>query len=361
MNRSDLRAVRGWLLTLWALVMLMVMIGGITRLTGSGLSIVEWRPVTGILPPIGDAAWQQAFAAYQHSPQFRDQNHWMTLHDFRQIFFWEYVHRLFGRLIGVAVIVPWLFFVWRKKLTGALARRTASLLVLGGIQGLVGWYMVMSGLVNEPRVSHYRLALHLLLGVGVGQWILWMALDLVAARVREYALPAGQRRAVIALLPLLFVQLVYGAFMAGTRAGYIAPTFPDINGRFGPQTFFVTGSLARDLFESPLGIHYLHRALAFVVLAYVAVLAWVLRSQRLEVRAAAYVLLIVTMGQVALGALTVVLHVPTAVAVAHQGAAYVVCSTAILLLHAALGAAPSVAVAPVIREAESPPREAHGT
>ena len=341
MNARDARAVRGWLLTLWVMVLLMVMIGGITRLTGSGLSIVEWRPVTGILPPIGDAAWREAFAAYQQSPQFREQNHWMTLSDFRQIFFWEYVHRLFGRLIGFAFALPYAYFLWRRTLRGAEARRIGSALLLGGLQGVVGWYMVKSGLVNEPRVSHYRLALHLLLGVGVGQWILWLALDLLAPRAPEQRVRAGLGRAVFGLLPLLLLQLVYGAFMAGTRAGFIAATFPDINGRYAPQAFFVSGSIARDLFDSPLGIHYLHRALAALILVYVAALVWALHKQRFEVRASAYMLLAATLGQVALGALTVVLHVPIPIAVAHQGAAYIVCSAAVLLLHAALGAAPA--------------------
>jgi heme a synthase len=336
----DLRVVRGWLLWLWLLVMLMVMIGGITRLTGSGLSIVEWRPVTGALPPIGEDAWQAAFAEYQRSPQFVQQNHWMTLSDFQRIYFWEYVHRLFGRLLGLACALPWLYFVWKGQLRGSLARRTLSVLLLGGLQGAIGWFMVKSGLVNEPRVSHYRLALHLLLGMGVGQWILWLALDLRAPRAQQYALPAGLRRAVLALLPLLALQLVYGAFMAGTRAGYVSSTFPDINGRYAPHDFFTSSQWWRDLFDNPLSIHYLHRAIGAVVLAYCVLLAVSLRRQRVEVRAAGYLLLGVTLAQFALGALTVVLRMPLAVAVAHQGGGYLLCSAAVLLAHAALGAAP---------------------
>jgi len=340
MTHSDSRAVRGWLLTLWALVLVMVMIGGITRLTGSGLSIVEWRPIAGILPPIGDAAWQEAFAAYQQSPQFRQQNHWMTLGDFRQIFFWEYVHRLFGRLLGFGLVLPWLYFVWRRLISAPVARRTSSVLLLGGLQGLVGWLMVKSGLANEPRVSHYRLALHLLLGVGVGQWILWLALDLLAPRAPQFALATGSRRAVLGLIPLLCLQLVYGAFMAGTRAGYLSATFPDINGHYAPQAFFSSGSFWRDALDNPFSIHYLHRVLALAILTYVVALVFALRRARVEVRAAAYLLLAVTLGQIALGALSVVLHLPLAVAVAHQGAAYVSCSAAVLLVHAALGATP---------------------
>jgi cytochrome c oxidase assembly protein subunit 15 len=359
MTHPDTRAVRVWLLTLWALVLLMVMIGGITRLTGSGLSMVEWRPITGLLPPIGEVAWQNAFAAYQRSPQFQQQNHWMTLGDFQQIYFWEYVHRLFGRLLGFAVVLPWIYFAWRRLMSASVARRTASVLLLGGLQGAVGWYMVKSGLANEPRVSHYRLALHLLLGVGVGQWILWLALDLLAPRTQQHALTGWLRRAVLGLIPLLLLQLVYGAFMAGTRAGYLAATFPDINGRYAPQSFFTSGSLTRDLLDNPASIHYLHRALAFAILAYVTVLVLALRRSRLELRATAYLLWAATLGQIALGALTVVLRMPLAVAVAHQGAAYVLCSAAVLLVHAALGAVPVNAAAPATADAGITPGDLH--
>jgi cytochrome c oxidase assembly protein subunit 15 len=341
MSPNETRSVRAWLLSLWALTMLMVMIGGITRLTGSGLSITEWRPITGALPPIGAAAWQEAFAEYQRSPQFLHQNSWMTLGDFQRIFFWEFVHRLFGRLLGFAFVLPWVYFMWKGRLSGPVARRTFSVLLLGGLQGAVGWFMVKSGLVNEPRVSHYRLAMHLLLGVGVGQWILWQALDLLAPRSPAYALSGWQRRCVQGLFPLLVLQLVYGAFMAGTRAGYVSATFPDMNGHYAPQAFF--SSEWRGLFDNPLTIHYLHRALGFGVLAYSTFLAVALRRTRIELRAAAYLVLAATLGQLTLGALTVVLHMPIALAVAHQAGAYVLCSSAFLLLHAALGAAPAPA------------------
>ncbi|HEY2732642.1 MAG TPA: COX15/CtaA family protein [Polyangiales bacterium] len=338
-----MRAVRAWLLTLWLLVMLMVMIGGITRLTGSGLSITEWKPVSGALPPIGETAWQAAFAAYRHSPQFLHQNSWMTLADFQRIYFWEFVHRSFGRALGLVFVLPWLYFVWRRKMSREVARRTFSVLVLGGLQGAVGWFMVKSGLVNEPRVSHYRLALHLLLGVGVGQWILWQALDLLAPRSTAFASPAPTRRSVVALLPLLLLQLIYGAFMAGTRAGYVAATFPDMNGHYAPQLFFTSGSFFFDVFNNPLSIHYVHRLIGLIVLGYVLALAIALRRQRIEVRAASYLLLAATLGQIALGAMTVLLRMPIPVAVAHQAGAYVLCASALLLLHAVLGAAPAPA------------------
>src|SRR5262245_34656268 len=338
MTLSERRAVGAWLIALWLLVLLMVTVGGITRLTGSGLSIVEWAPVRGTLPPLSEQAWNDAFEAYRESPQFQQQNHWMQLGDFKRIFFWEYAHRLLGRLIGAAFLVPWLYFAIRGALRGAWLWRTLSLLVLGGLQGALGWYMVKSGLVNEPRVSHYRLAAHLSLAVGVGCWILWQALDLARPRDPRCALPGRERWLALASLPLLALQIVYGAFMAGTRAGYVAATFPDMNGHYAPRWFFTGGSLGRDLFENPLSIHYLHRALGFAVLAYTIAACVALRRQGAEVRAACYGLLFAVLGQLGLGALTVILSVPIPVAVAHQAGAYIVCAAAIVLCHAACGA-----------------------
>lgn len=338
----NLRALRAWLLCLWVGVWLMVVIGGVTRLTGSGLSIVEWRPVTGALPPLSHHAWQQAFDAYQRSPQYRVDNQWMTLADFQRIFFWEYVHRLWGRLLGVACLLPWLW-LWRSgRIDAAQARRTASILLLGGLQAAAGWYMVRSGLVNEPRVSHYRLALHLLLGMGVGQWILWQALDADGATLASSAAAAserspratrGDRMWVAGLLPLLALQVVYGAFMAGMHAGYLSSTFPDMNGHYLPAAFFVSGSVWRAAVSSALAIHYLHRALALVVTAYVVMLAYRLRTAPRRQRVAAFAVLGAAGLQVLLGVLTVVWRVPLPMAAAHQAGGYLLVSAAVMLCH----------------------------
>ncbi|MEY4580856.1 MAG: hypothetical protein RL701_5559 [Pseudomonadota bacterium] len=344
------RVVRGWLLTLWFLVLAMVMVGGITRLTGSGLSIVEWRPVTGVLPPLTDADWRAAFDAYKHSPQFVQQNSWMSLHDFQQIFFWEYLHRLLGRAIGVVTIVPWLYFVLRGVVTKRVAARTFSIVVLGGLQGVLGWWMVKSGLVNEPRVSHYRLAAHLLLAMCVGQWILWQAVELLAQpSATPVPRPSARLRwAALGLVPLVLVQLAYGAFMAGLHAGHMAATFPDMNGQYAPQHFFLSDSWRINLIDSPWSVHYLHRVLACVLLAYVGVLAGALRRSRPELRATAWLLVAAVLGQAFLGALTVLLHVPIGVAVAHQGGAYILFSALVLFLHAVF--APASATADTSRD-----------
>lgn len=326
-------AVRRWLLAIWALVLVMVVVGGITRLTGSGLSIVEWQPVIGILPPLSEHDWQALFSQYQSSPQFRDVNHWMALADFKRIFFWEYVHRLIGRLIGFAVLLPFGLFALQGRLSAALIKKTLAVLALGGLQGALGWYMVKSGLVDEPRVSHYRLAAHLLLAFTTGAVVLWIALDLrpsLAGRVTRGALGAG-----IGLLALIMLQCMYGAFMAGTHAGHYAATFPDMNGRFAPGAFFTGPSLLRDALDSPLAIHWLHRVLGFSLLAY-ALAFWVFvrrSAQPPALRRAAGWVALATFLQLNLGALTVVQRVALPLAVAHQGLAYLVLSSAIVLLH----------------------------
>lgn len=339
------RALRAWLISLWFLVLVMVMVGGITRLTGSGLSIVEWRPVTGALPPLTESAWAEAFDAYRHSPQFVHQNSWMQLSDFKQIYFWEYVHRLLGRLIGVVTFIPWLYFAIRGYMTRRVALRTFSLLILGGLQGLLGWWMVKSGLVNEPRVSHYRLAAHLILAFGVGQWILWQALDLLGQppAIGTERLAPRLRSLVLGVVPLMVLQVVYGAFMAGTRAGYLAATFPDMNGHYAPAYFFSSPDVMRSLLSNPLTIHYVHRVLAFVLLGYAVWLVLALRRSGPSLRAAAWFFLGAVLGQGLLGAMTVMLRVPIGVAVVHQGGAYVLCGAAVLLLHAARSTEPAIA------------------
>jgi cytochrome c oxidase assembly protein subunit 15 len=294
--------------------------------------------VTGALPPLSEADWQAAFDAYRHSPQFMHQNSWMQLGDFKQIYFWEYVHRLLGRAIGLATVLPWLYFLARGYFSRALALRTLSVLALGGLQGLLGWWMVKSGLVNEPRVSHYRLAAHLLLAFSVGQWILWQALELLPVPDVASAAPVPRATRALALgvLPLVALQVLYGAFMAGTRAGYVSATFPDMNGHYAPWHFFSAGSLGANLMDNPLTIHYVHRVLAFALLGYALALAWWLRAASPALRAAAIFLVLAVLGQAALGVLTVVLRVPLGVAVVHQGGAYVLCSAAVLFVREAL-------------------------
>jgi cytochrome c oxidase assembly protein subunit 15 len=333
------RAVRLWLWSLWLAVLVMVVVGGITRLTGSGLSMVEWQPLIGAIPPLDEASWQAVFARYQASPQFQQVNHWMQLADFKRIFFWEYVHRLIGRSIGLFVFVPWLYFLVRGRLTRALALSTLGAFALGGAQGLLGWYMVKSGLVDEPRVSHLRLAAHLTLAFALGQWLLWLALAAERGRAPRPAagfVPGapspGQRAAAWGLVALIVLQSVFGAFMAGTRAGVLFSSFPDMNGTLSPAPFFV-GALLDDLLHNPAAIHWTHRTLAWLVLGYgLGLLSWLRTTPGLG--RAPGLLGAALLLQVVLGALTVIQAVPISLAVAHQATAYLLLSCAVAVCHA---------------------------
>lgn len=220
------RPVIIWLVIIYLAIAAMVAVGGTVRLTGSGLSMVDWKPLMGALPPISEEAWTQKFELYQQSPQFQKVNHWMGLSDFKRIFFWEYIHRLLGRLLGVLFAVPWMWFVATGRLRGRNAAKTSLAFVLGGLQGLLGWYMVRSGLVDRPSVSHLRLAAHLGLALIVANYVLWLILE---QRVRPPR-PVDEEeerqrrwvyRGALGLLVLISVQVVYGAFVAGTRAGLI--------------------------------------------------------------------------------------------------------------------------------------------
>lgn len=334
-----MRAVRRWLWLLWALVLAMVLLGGITRLTGSGLSITEWAPLMGAIPPTSEAEWQQVFARYRASPQGHLVNHWMQLGDFKRIFFWEYVHRLVGRVTGLVFLGPWLWFLARRVLTPSLVRKTLLALVLGGSQGLLGWLMVKSGLVNEPRVSPVLLAAHLSLAFGTGQWLLWLALDCDTSTAESPAAPRAQRTAAWTLVALVALQCVYGALMAGTHAGLLYATFPDMDGRFLPGPFF-HGPLWHELWAGPIAIHWMHRALAWLVLFYAFALAARLRQAHgpSSVGRAALWLGALAFVQLNLGALTVVMRVATPIAVAHQATAYLLLSVAIMLCHRLRGA-----------------------
>ena len=354
------RAVRRWLWFVFFSIAVMVALGGVTRLTGSGLSMVEWRPLMGTLPPMSEAEWQRVFELYQRSPQYQQVNTWMRLNDFQRIFFWEYVHRLFGRLIGLLVFVPWLYFVLLRRLSGRLAWRVFGALVLGGMQGVLGWVMVRSGLVDEPAVSHFRLAAHLLLAFLVAQYILWLILDLRPAMPGSEDGPADVRvrSALVALLVLTVVQIGFGALMAGKRAGWFALTFPDMNGHYLPGPFFPHADVLRSALNEPLAIHYLHRLLAWLLLLVVgAFTLWVLkRGGPVRLLRSVRILAGAALLQFTLGALTVILHIPTGLAVAHQLGGLALLSALVASLHAALGLGGSFVQEGKLSEGEISPR-----
>jgi cytochrome c oxidase assembly protein subunit 15 len=330
-------AVATWLLLLYLMVFAMVIVGGATRLTGSGLSMVEWHPLMGALPPVSESDWTETFQKYQASPQYQLVNHWMVLSDFKRIFLWEYAHRLLGRLIGVVFLVPWLFFLIRRSLDKPLAWKTFVAFLLGGAQGLLGWFMVKSGLVDNPEVSHYRLAAHLGLALVVGHYLLWLFLDVRRSTVRRSdSPPRGASNAPTwSFIALLALQIVFGALMAGKRAGLVAPTFPDMNGQWIPSTFLSIEPWWRDLLENPMSIHFVHRWFgAAVLLSAIGLACWVHRASRTRSeRSLAWLLAGLTVLQFALGALVVLWLVPLHAAIAHQACAFMILSVAVALAH----------------------------
>ncbi|HMS18332.1 MAG TPA: COX15/CtaA family protein, partial [Planctomycetota bacterium] len=327
---------------------LMVAIGGTTRLTGSGLSMTTWHPLMGAIPPMGDQEWDRVFGLYKETPQYAQVNHWMRLSDFKRIFFWEYVHRLMGRLIGLVFFVPWAYFVLRGRLRGRAGLLTFVAFVLGGLQGLLGWYMVKSGLVDEPRVSHFRLAAHLLLAFLTAQYVLWLALTLGQARGNG-ARPPAASRAVVAFAVLLIVQITYGAFMAGLGAGAAALTFPTMNGTWTGGDIFPIESGAMAALDHPLTVHFLHRALALVLLVLGGSVAFRSWNDSTWPRHWEKLLSFVLLLQVVLGALTVLYGVALVPAVAHQVNGLLLLSTVTFGLAKRTRPGAKSGVAPAIR------------
>jgi heme a synthase len=328
-------AIRLWLWSIAALIFTMVLVGGATRLTESGLSIVEWQPVTGTLPPLSAAAWDAEFAKYQAIPQYRYVNRGMSLAAFKTIFWWEWTHRLLGRLIGAAFLLPFLWFLWRGWVEPGLRGRLWLIFGLGALQGGVGWWMVASGLAERVSVSQYRLAFHLTLACLIYVAVLWTAERLVARP--PLAVAARLRAGAIALLALVLLQIYLGALVAGLHAGLIYNTWPMIDGAFVPEAarLLFDQPAWRNFFENTLTVQFDHRMMAYAVWA-VAVLhaADALRKQaRGPALAGAIALAAGVTLQAALGILTLLHQVPVALALAHQGLALIV--LAIASLHAA--------------------------
>ena len=334
------RRLAVWLFGVALLVFAMVMLGGATRLTDSGLSIVEWKPVTGVLPPLGEAAWQAEFDKYRAFPEYQKINRGMTLAEFKRIYWYEYAHRLLGRAIGLAFLAPFLWFLARGQVPRRLVPVLAGLFVLGGLQGAVGWWMVASGLVDRPDVSHYRLTVHLGLAVVLYAALLWVALGLwrgrSAAAADRLAPAAG------AVCGLVFVQILLGGLVAGLDAGLIYYTFPLLNGEFLPAGAFSASPWWLNPLENVALVQFDHRIGAYLLLLAVAALWWRLRAGRHA--GPALLLVAATLLQAAIGVATVLLVVPVWLGVTHQAGALAVLTVAVTLWHrlarpAATGAA----------------------
>ncbi len=325
------RAIRVWLLALAALIALMVLVGGATRLTESGLSIVEWKPVTGALPPFGQAQWEQAFDAYKTIPQYAAQNAGMTLSQFKTIFRWEWSHRLLGRVIGTVYLLPFLYFLWRGAMSGELKRRLWLIFGLGALQGAVGWWMVASGLSGRTEVSQYRLATHLVLALLIFAAIVWTLRRLTDRP--PLVVPARLRLTSAVLVALTFVQLYLGALVAGLRAGLVYNTWPEIDGGLIPSAarLWFDTPWWRNLFENTLMVQFEHRMTAYALFALALWHAFdAIRSRAggAAINGALWLVAVVAL-QAMLGILTLLNQVPIMLALAHQATAIAVLTLAV--------------------------------
>jgi cytochrome c oxidase assembly protein subunit 15 len=310
------RAIANWLLFVAFLVFCMVVVGGITRLTESGLSITEWKPVSGAIPPLTGAEWQAAFDAYKQVPQYAAIHDGMTLAQFKFIFFWEWVHRLLGRVIGLAFALPLAWFWVRGAIPRGYKGRLLALLALGALQGAVGWWMVKSGLWQGVAVSHYRLALHLLLALTILASLVWTSLDLIGLARNPRARPARLTGFAVVVGAVLYIQLLYGAWVAGMRAGKVTQNWPLMSDSFWPTGVDWSQGALHAFSSDPYLVHFIHRWWAWVAVAALVMLA--IRVKRAGVRPASLAIHTAFGTQVLLGIATVMTGVNIGLAVAHQ-------------------------------------------
>lgn len=331
------RQIGMWLMVIVALVALMVVVGGATRLTDSGLSITEWKPVTGIMPPLSQSHWDSEFEKYKEIPEYALVNSGMTLDDFKGIYYWEWGHRFLGRMIGFAFALPMIWFMARGQVRRSLVPRLIGLFVLGGLQGVMGWYMVMSGLADRVDVSQYRLAAHLGLAVLILTATLWVALGLIQPRKWQGALrdQSPVALAAIGVTALVVLQMLLGAFVAGIHAGKIYNTWPLMEGALVPSGLMAMSPWYLNFFESHLTVQFDHRMVGYLVFfAIVGLVGWIER-QKLEpsIRAAARLLAGAVTLQMGLGIAALLSVVPLSLGLLHQAGALVVLLASIYLLH----------------------------
>jgi len=331
---SQNRPVATWLFACCVLIFAMIILGGVTRLTGSGLSIVVWDPIMGVIPPLSESEWQNAFAQYQQFPEYQKKNIGIPLDYFKTIFWFEYSHRLLGRLIGVVFLVPFLVFLALRCIERPLAPRLIAMFILGGLQGVLGWYMVMSGLVNDPHVSQYRLTAHLGAAVIIYGYILWTALDLWYSSSVHNKTPHQHFASFVT--SFIFLTLLSGGLVAGLKAGYAYNTFPRMGDTWLPPGLLALEPLWRNLFENAATVQLDHRVLALTTLGLVIALWIRLRRTPLSWRAqlGRHLILIAALLQITLGVSTLLLRVPIPLASAHQAGAVLLLTAALFLSHA---------------------------
>lgn len=336
MNSAN-KAVSAWLIIVCVTIFLMIVVGGVTRLTHSGLSMVDWKPIMGFVPPIGDSEWQATFDAYKQFPEYRLVNKGMELQEFKSIFYWEYGHRVLGRGIGIIFFVPMILLWWMGKIDKRLMPKLIVGLVLGGLQGLMGWYMVMSGLVDIPRVSHYRLAAHLCLALVILGYLFWIILDL--HNTRRFQVPQLIRSLSLVVLCLVSVQIVYGAFTAGLRAGLGYNTFPLMDGKLIAEAALMMSPKWLNFFENGAMIQFIHRWVGTLLLVFVAGLVGlsIQRGLPRPIIRSTVMLLIIILMQYLLGIFTLINTVPVFLASTHQAVACLVLLCTVYLVYIVRG------------------------
>jgi cytochrome c oxidase assembly protein subunit 15 len=339
-------AMQLWLIACMAMVVVMVLVGGITRLTESGLSMVDWHPIHGILPPLDEAEWQEEFDNYRQFPEYQHVNKGMSLEAFKGIFWWEYIHRMLGRLVGLVFVLPLLFFAFTRTISKPLGWRMFGICLLVGLQGLMGWYMVQSGLADVPWVSPLRLMMHLGLAFLIFACVWWQYLHLhFSGNIRQ---EGGFSPATMLVTALLFMQILLGALVAGMDAGLLYDSFPTMNGAWVPEGWLALEPWYHNLVENPETVHFLHRAGALLVTAAILAVALpaLVSSAAPYVRQSATMLLLLLVVQLALGAYTVIYHVPIILASLHQLVALFLFAAMLRLLYVQPFARKSVADKP---------------
>lgn len=327
------RWLRLWFWAVAAMTLAVLVVGGVTRLTHSGLSIVDWDPIMGVVPPLSDGDWQRTFERYQQFPEYQTLREGMSLSEFKVIFFWEYLHRLLARTIGIVFLIPFIFFLARGWLNRPLALRALALFALGGMQGLIGWLMVASGLVDRPSVSHFRLAAHLGLAFLIFGYAVWLIRELsitnerVATDMRRWRI---LKRSVVAIGALLGLQIIWGAFVAGLKAGFFANTFPKMAGVWIPSTLFEGNFLS-----NPVAVQWTHRVLGTALaLAVIGIVVWMARVRIDQMsRRFGTALLVLVIVQYLLGVITLLRVVPVALGVSHQATALLLFGVWVAWLH----------------------------
>ncbi len=336
-DRSRPRQLSWWLFVVSGLVFAMVVVGGATRLTQSGLSMTTWEPVSGTVPPLSAADWQAEFDSYRSSPEYRLVNEDMTLSQFKGIFWWEYVHRLLGRIIGLALLVPFLWFLARRAIPPGYGGRIAVLIALVGLQGAIGWWMVASGLVDRPDVAHERLALHLVTALVLLVALVWTALDLRALGEGRTKVHGRPTRWILPFSLLLLVQFVLGAFVAGLDAGRMHTTWPSMSEQWTPDGMGALSPVWSNAVDNPVTVQFLHRWMGVVVA--LAALAVAVQLFRAGARPLATTVEVVVLVQFVLGVLTLLHAVPVGLGVAHQAVGTVLVVVTVVAAHWCTGGA----------------------